>query len=206
MKKHLIFLSLLLIFTVAVSSLAVFSLDSKKEAVTITEQKFKGDKSLVDGLTVTSAITLDDHLLWEIDYTLGNDPRLNADFGFSLSELEYYNNHRQISASVDLNIPAGCNTTTNEPQKGLAAVYRSLYDSLSNGGEASKRVKLSDYYEYYPLAFEFHMPGIQWQGRRAQGYTGEDSYADVQDTLSEYFKIPVMGSTTLTVSVSSLTY
>lgn len=202
MKKHLIFLSLLLIFTVAVSSLAVFSLDSKKEAVTVTEQKLRGDKSLVDGLTVTSAITLDDHLLWEIGYTLGNDPHLDADFAFSLSELEYNNYNRRISASVDLNIPAGCNTTTDEPQKGLAAVYRSLYDSLSNGGEASKRVKLSDYYEYYPLAFNFFMPGIQWQGIRAQGYTGKDSYADVQDTLNEYFKIPVMGSTTLTVSVS----
>ena len=201
MKKHIAVLALLLALTTAVTCFLGASLSASKDAVTVTERIIRGDKSVVDGLVVSSVLSLDRRLMWCTDYTIGDTPQTETSFDFSLGKFPVPSYATRASADMQLNIPAGFTKGTTEEQVGISAVYRELYDSLPNGGEKSAKVRLADYYEYYPLKFNFYMSGIRWEAIRHDDSLKE-AYDHIQNAMADYFRIPVEEEVQIEVSVS----
>ena len=86
MKKHIVIISVLLIFSIGATTLLGSEINATKTDVTITENIVFGDKSVAYGLTVTELSQYGYHLFWDTEYRIGAEPYLNTEYTFYSSE------------------------------------------------------------------------------------------------------------------------
>lgn len=107
-------------------------------------------------------------------------------------------------ADISGNIEYGFSTDIPaEEQQGISRVLKEMYDSVGNNETTERTVKLTDYYEYYPLSVHFDLPGVWWSSYTYNdledyGYTAQKK---VLDCFMEFFRIPVYEGDTVTLSV-----
>lgn len=229
MKRALaLSLALTLIALLGIVS-ASSALSEQEEQVIITEQLLVGDPSDAAGLTVTQRVEYDQSVRWTTDYRPGEPGSEETEFFFgdlyseeSDSSHWYYSG---ISISSDpggydqgyTNLEAGevpesyrniklqQGQTLPDELIGINPAYHKLYIETEDGASGSEIIHLADYFDYYPLQFMIDVPGFDtwWGWTDAYEYLDYEKGAprDSRLAINDYFRIPVMETETLELTI-----
>lgn len=173
---------------------AGFLVDGQSEDVAITESTIYGNPEMAAGLSFRVTAQWQDYLVWDTVYCVGS--------GDTESEFFFYpyekNWQKPISANFELWMPLQWGMArTNGPSLSydpegsfLPEVVRAVMERTAPGESHTETVRLSDYYEYYPLKFSLHRDDLKIY------YNDDDSkfYAD-------YFRVPVPEWLTLEITL-----
>ncbi|MBO7176494.1 MAG: hypothetical protein J6W14_03910, partial [Clostridia bacterium] len=192
MKRILIAMALLLAVALTAPCLIGAELSAARDRVEITEQALFGDPALAAGATVHQTAQLDEHLLWQTAYPVGGAP--STDYRFSARTLSF---PYQVSYSgIRLNDSIRPGLNLREPfdaMSGIEVAYYELFQETEPGTRSTKRVRLQDYYTYYPLRITIDLPGTLWFGGDIEDVQDE-AYVNerlVWEKFTEFFKIPI---------------
>lgn len=204
MKKIYAIITVLVLLSCCVFGLVTTTVNAERNQVTITEKIIYGDKSAAEGLEITTVNHLNYRLYWKTDYTIGNDSLTKTDFSFYPRQFFGKQTERRYEGiQLDDGIEYGFyDDSPLSKQSGIQKAYKELFDTAENGEEKTKKVYLKDYYDYYPLGIGFDLPHTNWYRYDGENLKGEPYDAlYVTEKFREYFKIPVLDSDTLTISV-----
>ena len=203
---------------------AAGSISATADAVVLQQTLLSGDDTTARGLTVTSGATYDNNLFWSTEYRIGEDAPPVTDFTFharkrylsSVRSPEVIQLSTEMAMGIDftsvlertgltlgeaearnfnIDTDAGSfRTLATDPALGIAAAYNALYMDAPLGKEVTATVKLSDYYDYYPIGLSLQLPGIFWTNNDVSIFgeylTGTEAYA--VSRFRAYFRIPVL--------------
>ncbi len=205
MRKVLIIFAVLLALSIGVIVSAAVNMDAQHEKITITEETLFGDPAAAEGLSVSTLGHRSSRLFWHTSYDAGADPqpetvftysdkRIYEDgdfvgsFNLSMSAL-----NGGMSGSVDLEaeLDVESNHNVNDPQVLLAVM--DVASRTKAGEEHNERVRLVDYYTYFPMGFHF---------TPRNGYNPYENEIVIWKYLNSVFKIPVPEDLFLNVTVA----
>lgn len=204
MKKIYAIIIAIVLISCSVFGVVAATVGAEKDRVNITETVIYGDKAVAEGLEITTTNYLKYKLYWKTNYTIGNDSLTKTEYTFHPTA--YYgeeNRHRYEGVWFDEGIEYGFNDATPVSQlEGIQKAYKELFDSADYGEEKYKTVYLKDYYDYYPIGVGFDLPNTNWYGYDGENLKGEPYDAlYVSEKFSEFFKIPVLESDNVRISV-----
>ncbi len=204
MKKIIVLI--IILFLLSVSSLLIIgtAVDSQNDTITITEELLYGDKSIAEGITITSSTHYDNHLFWTTEYTAGKNPKTTTDYKFYASEPYQPRNNKYFIFEIDTDIRYGFDAEKpTEEQVGLSKIYKELYDSCELGQRAETTVALKDIYDYYPLRLNITIPNIRWTNNNYELLSNEEPGGEkyVVDKFREFFRIPILDKHEVHISV-----
>jgi len=209
MKKY-IALTLALVLLSLGSIIAVGrDINKDKDSVTYSEKVIWGDPTIAEGVVVKSASHYQNHLVWNTNHTIGGDTETEYKFHFtkhyssSKPSLSGFILHTDIAYGFDIRKPAS-------EQFGIARVYKEFYDSLDYDEKGSKIIKLADYYDYYPISVNVNLPTLFLnatvdsfsENRNVISTARDQNDKKVYDDICNFFKIPVLDSEYVEISVS----
>lgn len=194
MKKIIALVLVLSLLSVGAFCMIGNTVNSQKDAVTIRENVLFGDKSYAFGANVLTEAHYDNHLFWNTDYTIGEEPICKTKYDFSYNERMQSGVKRYNGLMLDIGLKYGYDLKTPvEELKGLAKAYRELYDETPMGSTGKKTIYLQDYYTYYPVHIAVELPGVIWQGNDYE-YLSPEQQKDEHEVWTkfiEFFKIPI---------------
>ncbi len=197
-------IAIAVLLTSALISAACFVGASARD-IRIKETVVFGDRAAADGIEIESRAYYKHHLFWETRYTVGATPVCETTYDFTaVQDFKYWGSSQKIWRGIEMgtSIPNGCSfDVPAEEQEGIARAYKELYDTVSIGEEKERTVKLSDYYDYYPLSVDIDLPDTEWRRYGSNLKDQEGSTAYVLERFRSYFKIPVSKSSAMTISV-----
>lgn len=207
MKKLIALIFILVPLSFGVITAITVDINKNKDTVTYTEKTLYGDASFANGAVIQTSSTYQNHLVWDSVYTIGE--KSETDFNF-------YFNHHYKNSKIDVTtffldnsvgISLNLNVTAAE-QSGLSKLVREIYDSLKYGEEKSTTVKLSDYYEYYPLEINLHLQSLNLNISEDSFASGNSLYTvsdqnekKIYEDIRSFLKIPVIENEYVDVSV-----
>ncbi len=210
--------SILLTLCIIIFSLAgicwVHRVESQKQnQVVISENMVMGDPLAAEGITVELSTHYDYHLFWDTSYVVGSGEPATTEFSFSsksryqLRETEFTGVGLYPYLSSDLDL------TKVDDRTGLDLAFYQLYQQAQPGQELEAVINLADYYDYYPVAVTLDLPNCK--SEFCENYIVADGINlgptiisfDGTDTgyyrlFTDYFKIPVLESETLSIDIS----
>lgn len=205
MKKVYALIIAFVLLSCSVVSVVAATINSERDQVVITENILYGDRSAAEGLDIKTKNHLNYRLYWETDYAISNDSKANTKFNLYPRQKHENNSANRRYEGIFLNNGIEYGFYDDLPaseQTGIQKAYKELFDSAEIGVEKSKKVYLRDYYEYYPIGVGFNLPYTNWSGYDGENLKGEPYDAlYVTEKFREYFKIPVLDSDTVTISV-----
>lgn len=208
MKKLIALIFILVPLSFGVITAITVDINKNKDTVTYTEKTLYGDAYFANGAVIQTSSAYQNHLVWDSVYTIGEKSQTNFSF--------YYTHHYKskninvtplffdntASFSLDLDMPAS-------EQSGLSKIVREFYDSLKYGEEKSTTVKLSDYYEYYPLEINLHLQNLNLNISEDSFASGNSLYSvseqnekKIYEDICSFFKIPVLENEYVDIYVS----
>ena len=207
MKKIYTLIIVLVLLSATVFCGVSATVNAERDQVNITEKVLYGDRTVAEGLEITTKNHLKYQLFWESDYTIGKTNSVKTKYSLHPTKhLEISRDHVYEGISINTGIDFGFNEERPlAEQKGIQKAYKLLFDSTKNGEEKTKTVYLKDYYDYYPLGIGFDLPYTDWIGYE---YTNEQLKGKPYDSLyvtekfREYFKIPVGETDSIKISVT----
>lgn len=202
MKKHIIIIALLLVFSIGSTFVLSSEIDASKTDVKISENIIFGDKSVAYGITVSEQSQYGDHLFWDTEYGIAEEPKLNTEYTFhSFRQRDYSIAYHGLSVAMRDGFGCDFRKPASE-QTGIARAYKELFDETPAGEERSKTVWYTDYYDYYPVSPNVDVPELYWSGivyeDLADNYPSEKA---VHDRFSEFFRIPMLPCEATVISV-----
>ena len=206
MRKALVLFIVLLVLISGCFFTAHALVNSQKEQVTWDEEILYGDRSAVTGLRVTTRNSFDRSLLWTTTGVLGGDPDPETDFSFS--NQNHYDYSPATCRGIDMFVSytmygfedtSWMSDDTREQTAKLQQVYDECWEATPEGTERTYTIEVSDYLDYYLLDGWFDLPGYatgEWC------YTGQDpALTEAGRILNEFFRIPILGKYTLTLTI-----
>ena len=165
MKKSLIAAVLLFVLSAAGLITAGAQVARTQDDVHLTETVLAGDPSETDDLTAVLHAECEQKLSWDTTMTSGR--KTETDFAFRPrglewnrsggrelnSYIEFYTWRTGLQSNEDIKLP--------EPLFGpLNKILTDVADSFPAGQESSRRVRVAEYFEYFPLFANFWLSGI----------------------------------------------
>ena len=158
MKRILVTMALLLAVALTAPCLIGAELSAARDRVEITEQALFGDPALAAGATVNQTAQLDEHLLWQTAYPVGGAP--STDYRFLSRGLTFEHFTAYDGIHLSDHIEFGLNLRDPfDAMSGIEVAYYELFQETEPGTRSTKRVRLQDYYTYYPIRVEIDLPG-----------------------------------------------
>ena len=205
MKKVYVIITALVLLSCSVISVVAATINSERDQVVITENVLYGDRYVAEGLNIKTKNHLNYRLYWETDYAISNNSKANTKFNLYPRQKHENNsdNRKHEGIYLDNGIEYGFyDDLPASEQKGIQKAYKELFDSAEIGVEKTKKVYLKDYYDYYPVGVGFDLPYTNWTGYDGENLKGEPYDAlYVTEKFREYFKIPVLDSDYVTISL-----
>lgn len=165
--------------------LAWMRVDGEKEDVIVREETLSGDPEAASGIAVQVSSHWDRHLLWDTKCTVGEGGEAESRFAFSSEGVEWEWADRK-AAEMDFLYGGGFGTCQGEGYLGARPedlpypeVVRAVADRAEAGKEYAETVRIGDYCEYYPVAFEISGTSVTYQG----------DYQEEMDYLRSLFQI-----------------
>lgn len=164
MKKSFCVAAVLLILGAAFFVSALHFVNGQREGIVITENTLYGDPDAAEGLKLRVTSQWQDYLVWDTVYDVEN--------GETESDLSFYpyekNWQEPVSGRVELWMPlnwgmsrtSGPSSHFNPEGSFLPEVIKAVMERTSPGESHTETVRLSDYYEYYPLRFSVDHSGL----------------------------------------------
>lgn len=203
MRKNMIAVTAAVLCGVILLSFMATVIYSGREAVQITQTVSEGDGSAVEGLVIHTALEHENQMFWEMDYRPGQTPSLKTDFTFLQWEKEWEYEVTFSGLRIEHGLHNGgwgsmIDDLDRENAEGLDAAFLELYEEAlleKPGTEVKKTIYLKDYYDYYPVGFEWDYPSIPLASGGYLGLTpreNTEAYNEIADVYGEFFKIPVL--------------
>lgn len=149
-----IFIAAALVLSCGVLAAGHLSLSARRDAVSLEETTLLGDVSAAEGIQVDIRTELMNQLFWATQYTAGTSPAIHTDYTHYWSEQP---NSREWDWDV---LRADClggygvtdQEWETEDKYGMQKPYNDVASRCPAGTkEYSERVRLRDYYEYFPI-------------------------------------------------------
>jgi len=192
MRKHIVFIVILLIASISATVVLVDRLDDAKTNIRIIENVIYGDKSVAEGITVSELSQYDNHLIWDTVYKISAEPTVNTEYSFYSTE-KHYDSLTYHGLNVALRDGYGCDfKKPAEKQTGIAKAYKELFDDTPAGEEKNRVIQLVDYYTYYPISLNIDIPDLYWYGGNLIDIEEYRSEKNVHDRFAAFFKIPML--------------
>lgn len=200
MRKGLILLAVLLLTGAAAVTYMDVKLRSDLEAVTFTEDVLEGDRSGAEGLSITVRSCLDDSVRWEstLNYEQGElKVTTEASCDPDVPGSRYSDS---VLVGVMLDDLTGYHVDGEPLMNGQRLEkYDSILDELKEaaapGETVSRRLYLSELYEFYPITTWINLPGgttIGGSWNWSEGYKPGSLETYLLGQVEEYFRIPVL--------------
>ena len=221
MRKSLALFLVLLVFAIGGTCYVSASLLKEKDNVQITETVVWGDKSAVEGVTVERNVKYDRYIRWNTTYVVGEEPACDTLYTFDeQGRLREEGNYRYDGLELYTDVIRGHDLATVDAEKltGVNRAMKELFDETEPGQESSRIIDLSDYLEFYEYEVFIDFPGDIFLGHVSK-YDIEETLANYQnreefipeeleaelhiiETISEFFKIPVIENHLYEIGVS----
>ena len=203
MRKALIVMLALLLALTGVGAYAFREVNAPREAVEYTVTSVYGDAAAADGLTVRLGETLRGHLLWNGTVRLEESGgAYETDYLFAPREIYEKDvpSLRGVSVTEDYFMGAWSPPDGAEPT-GIDRAKAELFEETEPGTSRRRRVRLADYYEYYPLIVNIELPTLFYGYYPGQGDgAGPEAYAVRR--ITEFFSIPVLEDHYVDIEIS----
>ena len=207
MRKSWIIMAVLLALSVTLIVSAVVVMADQHDTIVVQEQTLRGDPAAAEGLTIVSKVLSGRHLVWETTYQAGSDPRPKTAFSYHdqaqypVSEAEGWFTldiagiNYGMSGTVDLE--AAVNLDNYEEHgfhNNMLLPALDVSKEVKANEELTKQVRLSDYYEYFPVDANYSLinPAMRYRGNSLMLYK----------FFNDYFRIPVPEELLVDVTVS----
>lgn len=155
--------------------------------IAITEEVLSGDPAAAAGVTLRIASHWDGHLLWDTEYVIGSGREAESEFVFSARQVVWVKN-AQKSAKMDFLYGSGFGTALTDSlaladlgNMPYPEILRDVAERASTGEVHEETVRISGYYEYYPVDFMLGGSSVEYKG----DYGGE-----LPQHLANLFRIP----------------
>jgi len=209
MKFSLITVSVLLILSIVGMSAAHAAVNSNKDTVEIYETVLYGDRTAAEGFRVKLNTTCGNRLFWDTYYTFGEEPLTETEFLFTPNRTNrrttsepYYEGVR-IWINSNMGISSSGTIDLSEETGRFGKVFLDVASRTANGSSNTEIIRLSDYYEYYPLTVNIHIPYMKYRwedGKKfVEQYLSNENNV-INEAIADIFKIPV-GEETYKVTV-----
>lgn len=183
MKRSFCVAAVLLALGVAFFVTAVHAVNGQSDDVVITENTLYGDPGTASGLNLRVTSQWQDYLVWDTVYDVENG-ETESDFSFYPYEKNW---QESFSAGVELWMPLNWGMArTSSPSRpfdpegsSLSEVVKAVMEKTAPGESRMETVRLSDYYEYFPLEFSIHRNDLNIY------YNDDDKF------YADFFHIPV---------------
>ncbi len=202
MKKFLI--AFVLLFALAVSLFAVLQVKTAANGkdVLYTEETLSGDVSHAEGIGLFLQLHCNNHLFWDVNLTAGQKPTTETEFAFLYKQpradseitprffLGLGFNSFHASGSGDILENHG----TFQDQYDM---IKDVADRTPNGESRTEIVKLTDYYEYYPLYVDIVLGDLNHNDMRVYNYSQSKYAGEIEkifSVLEKTFSFPVLES------------
>lgn len=184
-----------LVVSLICMGLALFSIpfiwmkaEEEKENVVITQELLSGDPAAAQGVSLRIASHWDGHLLWDTEYMIGSGKGAESRVSFSGEQVEW---EWDLRPSARAELPYSYEGTSAaslwaedflaDPMMPYPEVVWAVAGRTGKGETLEETVRLGDYLEYYPAAFELEGVSVEYQW----------DYVQALGCLTELFRIPV---------------
>lgn len=195
MRRSLALLCVLLLLSLGGIIGAHMYVNSAREAVTMTPEVISGSEDAALGLNVTEKVGCGT-LLWDISRDFSSSPAVNTKFGYYARSFpaEAAQPETYLSMSF-MGMPYMSGSDKSSESQGMTKPLADAAAGTEPGKSRTITVKLKKYYDYFPI---YSGAGF---ADDALSMTEEDS-AELNKTLSDYFRIPVPEDFTVGISLS----
>ena len=184
------------------------ALYAQREAVGAEQVVLRGDAARAEGVSLEMRTSMDQHLFWETEITVGPEITYHTDYTYSAEARRSTLSYGSQGLWVDV---MGNSGVTNEDwetedQYGMQKPYNDVASRCPAGTtDYTEVVRLRDYYEVFPLyvlnSFYELLPASLEANRFVIGGELDTPELEVQSLLREYFPIPVPEDTMLEIRV-----
>ena len=206
MRKALGLMAVLLVAGSTAVGWCATTIYAAHDQVTFTQTILAGDPAAAEELSVQTYATYDDRLFWDSTTNLhGDAPQTQTEYRFYNTEQEYQSDQSYPGVTIYSATQSGGSNFLDTPkyrQNGLERAYQELYDSAANGQEVKKTIRVADYCEYYPLEGFIGLAGINYDFGIWRYQDSNSADLMVQKKLQEFFRIPVLPTEQLTISLT----
>lgn len=209
MRRFVIFLLVLACGIGAVAAAHV-ELTKQGDDVIITETVLQGDTAWAQGRTIHLTTLWNQHLCWDLDYTIGGDYAVDSYF-----EQEYERDVDHglgvFSSYACVNFGASGTEMKLSGDRGYAPLFRSIAERTADGTEHTETIRLADYLKYYPLEVELYYHKDEYYYDNYEGtdlfdYINGDADAgkktEIERFINENFAVPVGEDDTAEITVA----
>ena len=161
MRKSLILFLMLLLCAVLVLTVTVTGVQQGSNQIVVTESTLAGDASAASDLQVRTLLNLERRMFWQTDYTVSDEPQAQTDYRFYQSaqrldyesyigdlDIRFASRDFGISGVVDFDEPKDYNRDV------LMLPVKAVADQTAAGETNTQIVRLSDFYDCYPLVMD----------------------------------------------------
>lgn len=218
MRKSFALFLVLLVFVIGGTCYVSASLLREKDNVQITETVIYGDKSFVEGVTIERNVKYDNHMRWNTTYVIGEEPSCETVYTFSEGgTLREESIHRPEGINMHTDAIGEFDGSDGKNLTGVDKAMKELFDKTEPGQENSAVINLADYLDFYEYEIYIDLPGDIHHYYISRGdieedfhrYSANESYQKeleeqlhLIDTLTEFFKIPVIKNHFYEISVA----
>ncbi len=210
MKK--IYALIIMLTALSVSAFVLIGKDaySERDKVVITEKTIYGDKTIVNDIELVIRNQFRAHLFWETTCRLeqGENVKSETQYSFFAIKNQERNERKNEGVVISNDIRYGDTThhyygeqINSNDAVGLDKAINELRDHTLPGTTKSKTVYLKDYYTYYPIRVMFDLGDMYWEADMV-GYGDENVMYSISEEFKEFFKIPVLETDSVTISVT----
>ena len=208
MKKNILIIGLLAVFILGSFTFALASLLPQRDNVQFSETVLYGDPKAAEGLTLNYKNHCDYHLFWDTTWTIGTPPETAVtSYQFSLKEMR-----EEYTPPLGVNLETSSFITyyIQDVPYGLQNAFDALAADTPAGEDNFRNIKISDYYEYYPISgtiqLKDHLITLNeaafFQYTNGETINTADENTRVSLALSQFFRIPVLPRDTMAISIT----
>lgn len=192
-----------LVLSCGVLAAGHFSLYTQRDAVTLEETTLLGDVSAAEGIQVGIRTELMNQLFWDTQYTAGTSPAIHTDYTHYWSKQP---NSREWDGDILRVDHLGSYGVTDrewetEDEYGMQKPFNDVASRCPAGTEEyTERVRLRDYYEYFPI-YVSTVDILSEDGGSYYLEDGESVEMMMQDFLRSQFRFPVPEDLRIEISI-----
>lgn len=208
MRRFVIFLLVLACGIGAVAA-AHAELTQQGDDVIITETVLQGDIAWAQGRTIHLTTRWNQHLCWDLDYTIGGDYTVENYFQQEY-DWDTDSGMRLFYAYATVNFGARGTSLMISGDQGYGRLFLTVADQTANGTVHTETVRLADYLDYYPLEVELYYHNDKYyyisENSDVFDYIYGDANAgkktEIERFINENFAVPVGEDDTAEITVA----
>jgi hypothetical protein len=207
MTKRFIFSAALVILAIAGFIVGSAAVNAQQDKVAVTETVLEGDKSAAKGITVSHTLQVENRLFWDVTQT-PETGETKTKFTYT-GDAVYETDTARIYGGLELNIGTNFGTYSDAGldvyNYGYGEIIKAAADMVEHGETKKLRLKLSDYYDYFPIYMWMDIPA----NYAHYGFNGVDSTETTAVEMSylsqrfgEDFKAAVPENCVVTIEIT----